>query len=125
MQRLKQKEYSDDVIQGTIGFLKEKRLVDDEDFSRLWCESRLRVPLGLRRIRRELSAKGIDKEIIDACISRIQEEYSESETVVRLAREKFEKIKKDAPEAARKRVYAYLIRRGFSPDAVTDAVSGL
>lgn len=121
-QRLKQKNFNEAVIKGALDFLKEYRFIDDALFAKTWIESRLKKPLGIRKIKEELKIKGIDKEIIEDALGQIQPGYSEEEVVSRLTRDRLKKPKGIEPQKAKRRVFAYLLRRGFSPDIVMDVV---
>lgn len=125
LQRLKQKGFSEELSRETIDFLKEKKFIDDRVFAKGWVGSRLKRPFGLRRIKLELSAKGLDKEIIDEALSRAKKDYDEKEVVADLARQRLFKQKGIEPQKAKARVYAYLLRRGFSPDTVNDVIKQL
>ena len=123
--RLKQKGFSEELNQDTINFLKDKEFIDDRVFARGWVSSRLKRPFGLRKIRQELVQKGLDKEIIENSLSQVKEHYSEGQIVSQLAQQRFSRIKGIEPFKAKARVYAYLIRRGFAPDIVSDTVKKL
>jgi regulatory protein len=122
-ERLKRKKFAEEIIRQTLSFLKDKGFIDDRLFAKNWAESRIKKPLGLRRIRAELKLKGIDKEIIDSEISRIKQDYSEVVLVEKIAKARFDKSKGIEPQNAKRRVYAYLLRRGFSPDVVIDVLN--
>lgn len=122
-ERLKKKKFAENIIQETIGFLKERGFLDDEAFARAWFESRLRRPLGLRRLERELETKGIDKEIIQQQIGEVKKGYSEEEIVRDLAKARLKKLKDIEPQKARVRIFGYLIRRGFSTDIIIDVLN--
>ena len=124
-QRLKNKKFDDRTIRDTLAFLKDKAFLDDFSFARAWIESRLKKPFGLRRIRQELKLKGIDEEIISSRIAAAKEGYSEEEIVRKIAKEKFNKIRNLETDKAKRRIFSYLIRRGFSSDTVADAVRQL
>jgi len=123
--RLKKKGFPEQVIKQTITFLKEKSFIDDNLFAKSWIESRLKRPLGLRRIREELRLKGLDKEIIESKINQAKKDYSEEDYVRKIAQDKFDKLKGAEPYTAKRRVYALLLRRGFSPEIVIDVVNQL
>ena len=123
--RLRQKKFSEAVIQETIHFLKEKEFIDDRVFAQGWVASRLKRPFGLSRISQELAVKGLGKEIIEEILARVKEHYSESEVVSQLAEQRFSRLKGIEPQKAKARVYAYLMRRGFSPDTVGEIVNKL
>ncbi len=124
-QRLKKKKFDEQIIQETLTFLKDKRFIDDRDFAQAWVESRIKKPLGIRRIREELKFKGIDKEIIDNTTEKAKEDYFEQDIVTKLARGKLERLKNIEPLKAKRRVLAFLLRRGFSPDIVVDTINQL
>lgn len=123
--RLRQKKFPEEIIRDTICFLKDKQFIDDRIFAKGWAASRLKRPFGLRRIRQELVQKGLGKEIIEETFAQAKEGYSEDSIVRQLAEQRFSKLKSIEPLKAKARVYAYLIRRGFSPDVVSDIVKGL
>ncbi|MFA5004558.1 MAG: regulatory protein RecX [Candidatus Omnitrophota bacterium] len=124
-QRLKQKGFSEGVSCETVKFLKDKEFIDDRVFARGWVSSRLKRPFGLRRIKQELIQKGIGKEVIENAVSWAKEDYHEALVVKQLAEQRFAKSKGIEAFRAKQRIYAYLIRRGFSPDLVSDAVRKL
>jgi len=122
-QRLKKKRFDEEIIRDTVSFLKDKGFIDDNLFAKTWIESRIKKPLGLRKIRQELNLKGIDKEIIDTQISEIKKDYCEQDLVKKIAKVRLSKLKDIEPRSAKRRVYAYLLRRGFSPEIIIDALS--
>lgn len=124
-QRLKKKKFTEEIINQTVTFLKQKGFINDSLFASAWIESRLKKPLGARRIRQELNAKGVSEEIIDKELKEAKENYSEPEIITNLARMRIVKLKGASPADIKRRLYAYLLRRGFSPEAVMDVVSRL
>ncbi|MFA4989894.1 MAG: regulatory protein RecX [Candidatus Omnitrophota bacterium] len=122
--RLKLKKIPAETIKEVISFLKEKRFIDDDLFAKAWINSRLKRPLGLRRIKQELRQKGVDKEIIAAQTAKIKD-YSEIETVLDLAKARLSRLKGIDRVSAKRRLYAFLLRRGFSPEIVMDTLNQL
>jgi regulatory protein len=123
--RMKRKKFAPETIDRAITFLKEKKFIDDAIFAKAWMESRIVRPLGLRRIQQELKLKGVNNSIISVCISKVKETYSETDTIKDIARLKLSKLKGVEPRTAKRRVYAFLLRRGFSPDAIYEVISQL
>lgn len=123
--RLKQKGFSEGLAEDTANFLKDKEFIDDRLFASSWIASRLKRPLGIRRIKQELLGKGIDKEIIEDSLKQAKKDYSESRIVSQLAQQRFSKLTNIAPQKAKARVYGYLLRRGFSPDVVSETIKQL
>jgi len=121
-QRLRFKKIPEETIKEVVSFLKEKKFIDDNVFANAWINSRLKKPLGLRRIKQELRQKGVDKEIIEAQTAKLKD-YSESETVLDLAKGRLNRLKGIDQVSAKRRVYAFLLRRGFSPEVVLDTLN--
>lgn len=122
-QGLKKKHFDVQVIKSTISFLREKEFLDDGSFAKLWIASRLKKPLGLRRIIEELISKGIDKAIIQKYIAEVKKDYVEDGIIAKIAQERFSRLKGIEPEKAKRRVFGYLVRRGFSIGAVMEVIN--
>ena len=118
--RMKQKKYPPEVISATIDFLKEKSFIDDTIFTRAWLESRLKRSIGLRRVKNELKLKGVNAALIEQSIAATKGTYLEDEVVADLIRNKARALKGLDAQKAKQRMYAFLIRRGFSPDVIVD-----
>lgn len=123
--RLQRKKFDLKVIAETLEFLKERKFIDDRCFARAWIESRIKKPSGLNLLRQELRLKGVEQEIISDLIRETKESYSEKETVVKIAQDKLKKLKNIEPNKAKRRVCAFLLRRGFSPDVVSETLNDL
>ena len=122
--RLKRKKFPEETVKEVVAFLKEKRFIDDSLFAKVWLNSRLKRSLGLRRIRQELRQKGIEKGVIETELGKVKG-YYEAETVLELAKERLGKLKAVEPVKAKRRVYEFLLRRGFSPEIVIDTLNQL
>jgi regulatory protein len=123
--KLKLKEFSDDTIDATIEYLKKIRLIDDQQFARAWINSRLSRPFGLKRIQFELQNKGVSKNIIQQQFDTVKETYEEKEVVVELAKRRYARYKNIDTTKAKRRVFDYLARRGFSAEAINTAMREL
>lgn len=123
--RLKKKKFSDQVIEEVAAFLKEKKFIDDSVFAKAWIESHVKRPLGLRRIEQELKLKGVGKDIISAEVNRIKKDYTEADAVKEVVEARLKRLRGLEPKLAKRRIYAYLLRRGFSPDVVYDVIGQL
>ena len=97
--------------------------MDDQQFASLWISSRLKKPFGLNRIRFELKQKGIDPEIISQETKRAQENYDESETILGLAQKRVAKYRNCNPKTAKRRLYDYLLRRGFQRGIIQKTIT--
>ena len=125
IQRLEMKKFDQAVIKRVVEFLKDRDFIDDQLFTRNWVKSRVAKPLGLSRIKRELLLKGIQKEIVEEEIESIKKSYFEEEAIVNIVKVRLRKLGSIEPQKARKRIYAYLLRRGFSPELVIETINQL
>lgn len=124
--RLRRKKFSEAAAKRAVAFLKEKGFLNDREFARAWIASRIGRPFGLRRIALELEAKGVDKELIASEIEELKGQgYSEDEVVSELVEAKRERMKRLDRRSAKRRLYAFLLRRGFSADAASQALNRL
>ena len=123
--RLKQKKISEDIIEQTIGYLKNIQLIDDRKFTKDWIAARLTKPFGLRRIIFELKGKGIDNEIIKEELACARQGYDEEGTVGILVKQCKEKFKETEQSKRRKKIFGYLARRGFSLTTIEKATQNL
>lgn len=123
--RLKKNGFDTETIQATLSYLKDNNFINDISFANAWIESRLKKQIGLNRIRKELKIKGIDEKIIEEKIDELKDRYLEQDVVKKIAEEKFNRLKKLDPDKAKRRVFLYLMRRGFSADKVLDTLSEL
>ncbi|MFH1397883.1 MAG: regulatory protein RecX [Candidatus Omnitrophota bacterium] len=122
-QRLKKKDFSQENIQKVITFLKSKDFINDIFFAKAWVDSRVKKPIGCRRLKTELKIKGIKEDIINEQIERVKKDYPQDKIALELAKTKLSKLRSIEPQKALARVYGFLIRRGFSPDVVIDVLN--
>lgn len=111
--KMKQKGFDQDVMADVIGLLKDYNYINDAEFACIWVKNRCQLkPMGKRRLNQELYEKGVDKQIIEAELTRLspEMEYSMAKRITdrKLARGRVEP----------RRLYSFLIRRGFSPDVI-------
>ncbi len=89
-------------------------LLDDEKFARDWIENRQHFrPTGVVRLRQELFAKGIDREIVDQAIREYKSTADEFPAALDLARRKMKLYRKLDANTAKRRLAGFLARRGY------------
>ncbi len=117
--RLKMKGYGEDIVGYVIEVLKGAGETDDARFAKLWVDSRMQTnPVGDVVLRHELKVKGVSDPIIEAALAKKAGDYDEYEIAFSMAGERFERLKKlDRPKAL-KRLYDFLLRRGFAYNTV-------
>ena len=122
-ERLFRKRFSPEDTKEALSFFKSKKLLDDLKFARVWVESRLRSsPRGAMLLERELREKGITQSIISQVVtSFVDEERSVAES---LSEAKMHSLKNLPRQKARKKLFDYLVRKGFKFDVIDDMVNG-
>jgi len=117
--RLGRRGYAPSVIKDVIGDLEKKRLLDDGRFAALLIRDIMRTrPSGLYFIRSKLMRYGVDRKVADKAISDIESEYDEFSAALNAAEKRKAGMRGVNKEKAKKRIYDFLLRRGFSKDVV-------
>jgi regulatory protein len=125
-ERLKLKGYSETTVEEVIDALRRAGEIDDARFASLWVESRMRMnPAGDVVLKYELKAKGVSDAVIEATLTEKADKYDEYEVAFYMAKERFERFKKLDRQRALKRVYDFMLRRGFKYDTVRRVIDGL
>lgn len=119
-QNLKRKEFSESVINKTIGKLKEAGLVNDEDFAFHWVEDRTTSkPRSKRMLKYELMQKKVDEEIIHRAIELLPEEGALCLQAAKKRIRQFSNLEKDSFS---KKMTTYLLGKGFCYSTVRNVV---
>src|SRR5688572_16641563 len=119
---LRQKEYSDSVIDQVIERLERAGLVDDAAFARFWVDNReMSKPRSGRGLRFELRQKGVSDDAINAALT----ELNEADSAYRAALDRAKRIPRTDKQVFAKRLGDFLARRGFTYDVVREVVNQL
>jgi len=123
---LKRKAYEEAAIDDCVRRLAAQKYLDDERFSRSLAEERLKMQgKGKMWIRQELLQKGVDKSTVQEAVSSI-DAGDEAEAALAIARKRWKSLaSQDDLQGAKRRLYGYLARRGFSAGAVHAAVKAV
>ena len=131
--RLRSKGFSPALVESCLHVLEEQGLIDDHAFAAAFVRSRIRLrPRGRFRLAQELRQKGVSAEVAEQAIAEAfsNEETSEQDLACAAARgwlsrqgsALIESLAGTGPskerERARRRLHAFLSRRGFGPDVV-------
>lgn len=117
--KLVQGEYPAKVIEDTIAWLKQMHYLDDARYADMYIEYNIEKK-SRRQIEAELQKKGVDRYVIEKTFEG-REPADESALIEEWLRKKhYDSSTADA--AAQRRMYGFLMRRGFSPAAVIKAL---
>ncbi|MFZ2260188.1 regulatory protein [Luteococcus japonicus] len=116
------KEVPEDVREALLARFEELGLVNDQNFAEQWTRARRSSrKLSRAAVRRELQAKGIDRDLIDETLEPIDHE-SEVELATELARKKWRSVHSLPREVAYRRMAGTLARKGYSSSVVTQVL---
>ena len=122
--KLVERGYLGKIIEDVIATLERYGYLNDRTYAEEWIRSRMRSkPKGKIAIRQELARKGVERSIIEDALSQEFDESREKDMVLELARRKVKSYKRDEPVAVRRKLYSFLLRRGFDYETVKYAVN--
>ena len=108
--------FTEEDIEAVIERLKSRKYLDDERFARYFLENRnITKGASVKKLRLDLSRKGIDKKLIDNLMA--EEIRTDDEEIKKIIAKKAKKYDKD-------KLIAYLVRHGFDYQLARDAVAG-
>jgi len=117
--RLRRKGFANDVVQGTVGRLKELGYLDDAAFARSWTESRRSAsPRSARLLASELRLKGVAPRVANEATAELSDEEAAHEAASRRARS----LARLEYQAFRERLGRFLTSRGFSYDVSRETI---
>ncbi len=126
--KLVQKEVPADEAETVIQRLLGAGLLDDERYALGYARSKL-VGQGssVRRISQELARKGVSTELSKQAIEQvvIDEEIDTRAVVERVARKKLASMGDLEPVVLRRRLFAFLARRGYEMDEIREVVAAV
>jgi len=125
--RLIQKGEAAERVDKVIDRLRETGLVNDADFARQLARTKVSAGASRRRVHQELFKHGVAREVADEAVTEVLEDegLSDADTIERVARKKWRMLDGlDAP-TRRRRLYAFLARRGYDADDVSRVVREL
>jgi regulatory protein len=130
--RLSKREYDDDSIDTAVARLKAERALDDRRVALACARSAVRLKgRGRERVRRAIESLGISRDLARAAVDEVFGEIDESALIDRALDKRWPRViaagsaKPDSPGIERRelqRIYQALVRQGFPPDRVMQAI---
>jgi regulatory protein len=127
-QKLIQREYSTADADDAIRRLVDNRLLNDAKYAEQYARSKmLSAGVSKRRLSQDLYRKGIKGDVAAAAIANVveQEEIDPAAAIERVARKKLAQLGDLEPVVLRRRLFAFLARRGYDLDEIKAVVSDL
>ena len=125
IQKLRDKEFDDAVVEAVVSDLVRLGYVDDRQFAEQWASSRVRLrAFGRRRIELELRNRGVDREIIEEALAAVFGAEPELGTAMSAAEKKLNTMRSTDRETRRRRLAGFLERKGYSFEIIRRVVKG-
>jgi regulatory protein len=121
--KLIQKEIPAEEADAVVARLTEAGLIDDAKYALAFARSKL---LGSgasrRRIRDDLARKGVKGDVAAGAVEQVivDEEVDTKAVIERAARKKLASMGDLEPLVLRRRLFAFLARRGYDPDEIIE-----
>ena len=126
--KLKQKEYPAADADDAIRRLVENGLLDDAKFAEQYARSKiLSTGASKRRLQQDLYRKGIKADVATNAIASVieEEEIDTAAVVERVAKKKLAQLGDLESLVLRRRLFAFLARRGYDVDEIKAIVGRL
>ncbi|UKS29815.1 RecX family transcriptional regulator [Paenibacillus sp. HWE-109] len=120
--KLKEAGYEAAVIDWACEKMAEQNYLNDEEFAKMWTDSRIITQRkGRNLVRQELQQKGIDKELVKNAMETINPD-DEFAGAMKLAQTKWKQTSGKTMDRKRK-TGAFLMRRGYTGSIVTKVLA--
>lgn len=117
--RMGKTQYPPEVIDAAVEYVKGYHYVDDARYARQYVEC-MKVKKSRRQIEQELYLRGVERSLVEAAFE--ETESVPEEVLIQGWLEKRHYRPEDAEEGERRRMYAFLARKGFSGAAIARAL---
>jgi len=115
--RLRKKDFSEEIIKAVIDFLLENDYLNEERFAEMWIRSRKNHhPRGRKLIYKELKNKGVNQRIINNALNQ----YLSSQEELEMAEYLMEKWlrRRTEEDSSSYKLKNYLANKGFNYDLI-------
>jgi regulatory protein len=103
-------------------------ILDDAQFARHFIRAKISgAGLSRRRLQSELWRRGVARDVIDAALAEVmaEDEVDENAQIAEVAARKLRTLRSADPAVARRRLYAFLARRGYDSSAIRRVMDSL
>jgi regulatory protein len=110
-----------DLVDAAVERLLRAGFLDDASFARQFARSKLLgAGLSRRRVQQELARRGVTREVAESALADVvaEEHVDEADGLQRVARKKLKSLERLDVPTQRRRLYAFLARRGYDSDDI-------
>jgi len=123
---LKRAGHGEDEVEAAVTRLKGQRALDDGRFAEGYARSRLlHRGLGRNRIESELRQRGVARTVVQKGLGEALADVSEASALEAQARRYWRARTKDEPRVRVRKLWAFLLRRGYPADLVRGRLRAL
>lgn len=125
--RLLQKQHPPNAVDAALDRLNAAGLLDDSRFALDYAAAKARRGRGPARLVRDLQAQGIDRRLAESAVrtSLAAEGVDPADAVRALAEKRARQLAGMPPAVRKRRLVAFLVRRGFGGSEVREVVEAL
>jgi regulatory protein len=123
---LRERGHSAEEIDSALERLRGQRYLDDAGFAERFARGRLQAQrVGRHRIRQGLRQRGVDRNVAEEGLRQALADVPEREALEAAARAYWRTHGRDEPALRIRKLWAFLLRRGFPADLVGDRLRAL
>jgi len=115
-------------VTAVVGAMIALGAVDVAQFARQFIRSKMSgAGLSRRRLQSELWRRGVARDVIDAALAEVlvEDEVDEDAQIAQVAAKKLRTLRSLDPATMRRRLYAFLARRGYESSAIRRVMDAL
>ncbi len=116
------------LVRPVVDRLERAGYLDDREFARQFARTKaFGTGMSRRRVLQELARRGVAREIAEAAVTEVfvEEGVDQTAAAERLARKKLAALALLDPLTRRRRLYAFLARRGFESEEIREVMQRL
>lgn len=123
--KLKSKDYSEEIINKAIEFLKSYSFIDDKQYAIYYIKEKIEYE-SQKKIRYELMKRGINKDIIDEKLLSADEK-AEYNSAYLCAQKKYKNLtsRNYEKEIIRKKLFDFLFRKGYNYELIKKVINNV
>jgi regulatory protein len=118
--KLRQDLYPEEIVEKAMSYVKSFGYIGDQDYACRYASSKARTK-SKNEVKMLLKQKGIAQEYIEKALEYCYEEVDEREVIQRLVEKKHFNAE-TATEQEKKRIFDYLLRKGFRYEEVRQVI---
>lgn len=123
---LRRAGHPEDEVAAALERLRDRRYLDDASYAERFARSRLEhAGVGSRRLRHALRQRGVPKALAERGVAAAVAQVGEGFVLERVARAYWRSHAKDEPPQRLRKLWGFLLRRGFPPALVRERLTAL